>query len=226
VNTGRSSVSGFTGGLTWSIIGQLLSQRMLVGIYIGQFCINTLTTFFLTWFPSYLAEARHLSIVKVGVLAALPALCGSGGGVLGGVVSDRLLKSGHSLTFARKLPIILGMLLSVTMIGCNYTNSQLVVMVLMSLAFFGKGFGALGWTVIADVSPRNMIGMNGGVFNFFGNLSTISTPIIIGLIKSSTGSYNGALVFVGITALGAIVSYLVIVGEIKRIDLVLVSAGR
>ncbi len=38
------------------------------------------------------------------------------------------------------------MLLSVTMIGCNYTNAQWVVMLLMSLAFFGKGFGALGWT--------------------------------------------------------------------------------
>ncbi|SEG36648.1 MFS transporter, ACS family, glucarate transporter [Bryocella elongata] len=226
VNTGRSPASGFTGGLTWSIVRQLLSQRMLVGIYLGQFCINTLTTFFLTWFPSYLAEARHLSIVKVGVLAALPALCGSGGGVLGGIVSDSLLKRGRSLSFARKAPIILGMLLSMTMIGCNYTNSQVVVMVLMSLAFFGKGFGALGWTVIADVSPRTMIGMNGGVFNFFGNLSSISTPIIIGLIKSSTGSYNGALVFVGITALMAIFSYVVIVGEIRRVDLVPVSGSR
>ena len=220
VNTSRSTVGGFTGGLTWNIVGQLLSQRMLIGIYIGQFCINTLTTFFLTWFPSYLAEARHLSIVKVGFLAALPALCGSGGGVLGGFVSDNLLRRGYSLSIARKTPIILGMLLSVTMIGCNYASSQTVVMALMSLAFFGKGFGALGWTVIADVSPRGMIGMNGGVFNFFGNLSTISTPIIIGLIKSSTGSYNGALVFVGVTALMAIFSYLVIVGEIKRVELV------
>jgi ACS family glucarate transporter-like MFS transporter len=226
VNTSRSAGNSFTGGLTWNIVRQLLSQRMLVGIYIGQFCINTLTTFFLTWFPSYLAEARHLSIVKVGVLAALPALCGSGGGVLGGIVSDGLLKRGHSLSYARKLPIILGMMLSITMIGCNYTNSQVVVMALMSLAFFGKGFGALGWTVIADVSPRNMIGMNGGVFNFFGNLSSISTPIIIGLIKSSTGSYSGALVFIGVTALVAIFSYLVVVGEIKRVDLAPAVGGQ
>ena len=144
VDTGRRPVGGFAGGLTWPIVKQLLSQRMFVGIYIAQFCINTLTTFFLTWFPSYLAEARHLSIVKVGFAAALPALCGSVGGVLGGVVSDRLLRNGVSLTAARKIPIILGMLCSVTMIGCNYTHSQAVVMALMSFAFFGKGFGALG----------------------------------------------------------------------------------
>ena len=54
----------------------LLSNRMLVGIYFGQYCITTLTWFFLTWFPVYLSQARHISIVKVGFLAALPALCG------------------------------------------------------------------------------------------------------------------------------------------------------
>ncbi|MES2390267.1 MAG: MFS transporter [Acidobacteriota bacterium] len=219
VNTGRTASRGFVGGLTPSILGQLLSQRMLVGIYLGQFCINTLTTFFLTWFPSYLAQAHHMSLIKVGFAAALPALCGSVGGILGGVLSDRLLRSGCSLSVARKVPIIAGMLLSVTMIGCNYTNSQVAVMALMSLAFFGKGFGALGWTVISDVSPRNMIGMNGGVFNFFGNLSTITTPIVIGMIVAKTGSFQYALVFVGLTALMAIVSYLFIVGDIHRLQL-------
>jgi MFS transporter, ACS family, glucarate transporter len=205
--------------LTWTGVKQLLSQRMLVGIYIGQFCINTLTTFFLTWFPLYLVQARHMTILQVGFAAALPALCGSVGGILGGVCSDSLLRHGHSLTFARKAPIIAGMLLSVTMIACNYTNVQALVMFFMSLAFFGKGFGALGWTVIADTSPRELIGVNGGLFNLFGNISTITTPTIIGLLVKKTGSFNDALIFVGLTALMAIVSYVVIVGEIKRLEL-------
>jgi ACS family glucarate transporter-like MFS transporter len=62
--------------LTWATFKMLLSQRMLVGIYIGQFCINALTTFFLTWFPTYLVKARHMSILQAGFAAALPALCG------------------------------------------------------------------------------------------------------------------------------------------------------
>ncbi|MEI9979048.1 MAG: MFS transporter [Edaphobacter sp.] len=205
--------------LTWSTFKRLVSQRMLVGIYIGQFCINTLTTFFLTWFPSYLVRARHMSILQAGFAAAVPALCGSVGGILGGVCSDWLLRRGHSLTFARKAPIIAGMLLSVTMIACNYTNTQSVVMILMSLAFFGKGFGALGWTVIADTSPKELVGVNGGVFNLFGNLSTITTPTIIGFLVTKTGSFNDALIFVGLTALMAIFSYVVIVGDIKRLVL-------
>ena len=147
------------GPLTWTGVKQLLEQRMLVGIYIGQFCITTLTYFFITWFPVYLVQARHMSILRGGIAAALPALCGSIGGVLGGISSDALLRRGKTLTFARKAPIIAGMLLSVTMVACNYTNVQSLVMFLMSLAFFGKGFGALGWTVIADTSPRELIGL-------------------------------------------------------------------
>jgi ACS family glucarate transporter-like MFS transporter len=205
--------------LTWAGVGQLLSQRMLVGIYLGQFCITTLTYFFITWFPVYLVQAWHLSVLKGGLAAVLPALCGSLGGVLGGVCSDMLLRRGRSLTFARKAPIIAGMLLSVTMIACNYTNVQAMVMFLMSLAFFGKGFGALGWTVIADTSPKELIGLNGGLFNLFGNTAGITTPIVIGYLVKKTGSFNDALIFVGVTALLAIFSYVVIVGEIKRLEL-------
>jgi ACS family glucarate transporter-like MFS transporter len=212
--------------LTWATFKMLLSQRMLVGIYIGQFCINGLTTFFLTWFPTYLVKARHMSILQAGFAASLPALCGFTGGILGGVCSDWLLRKGFSLTFARKAPIVAGMLLSVTMVACNYTNVQAMVMVFMSLAFFGKGFGALGWTVIADTSPKEFVGVNGGVFNLFGNLSTISTPWVIGiLVGKQMGSFNNALVFVGMMALLAIFSYLVIVGEIKRLELPVMPAG-
>ena len=205
--------------LSWSGVCQLLSQRMLVGIYLGQFCITTLTYFFITWFPVYLVQARHLSLLKGGLAVAIPALCGSAGGILGGICSDMLLRKGFSLTFARKIPIIAGMLLAVTMILCNYTNAQAWIMFFMSLAFFGKGFGALGWTVIADTSPRELIGLNGGLFNLFGNTAGITTPIVIGFLVKKTHSFHSALIFVGVTALLAIFSYLVIVGEIRRLEI-------
>ena len=220
VNVDRVAGAKPTGSpLTWAGVAQLLNQRMLVGIYIGQFCITTLTYFFVTWFPVYLVQARHMSVLRGGFAVALPALCGSFGGILGGLCSDALLRRGHSLTFARKAPIIAGMLLSITMIACNFTNAQAMVMFFMSLAFFGKGFGALGWTVIADTSPKGLIGLNGGLFNLFGNAAGITTPIVIGYIVKKTGSFHDALIFVGATAFMAIFSYLVLVGDIKRLDL-------
>ena len=60
--------------------------------------------------------------------------------------------------------------------------------------------------------------MSGGLFNMFGNLSSISTPIIITYILQNTGSFNSALVFVGANAIVAVISYLVIVGDIRRIE--------
>ena len=220
VNVDRVAGAKSTGSsLTWAGVAQLLNQRMLVGIYMGQFCITTLTYFFVTWFPVYLVQARHMSVLRGGFAVALPALCGSFGGILGGLCSDALLRRGHSLTFARKAPIIAGMLLSITMIACNFTNTQAMVMFFMSLAFFGKGFGALGWTVIADTSPKELIGLNGGLFNLFGNTAGITTPIVIGYIVKKTGSFHDALIFVGATAFMAIFSYLVLVGDIKRLDL-------
>ncbi|MES5486809.1 MFS transporter [Bradyrhizobium sp. INPA03-11B] len=206
-------------GPRWDHIRQLLANRMMLGVYIGQYCINTLTYFFLTWFPVYLVKERGLSILQAGFVATLPALCGFIGGVLGGVISDYILRRSGSLTMARKIPIVGGMLLSMVIIGCNYVDSQALVIGFMALAFFGKGIGALGWAVVSDTSPKEAGGVSGGLFNTFGNLSSITTPIIIGYILAATGSFNGALVFVGANALVAAIAYLFIVGEIKRVQL-------
>ncbi len=205
-------------GPTWAQVKQLLRSRMMIGIYLGQFCINALTYFFLTWFPVYLVKERGLSILQAGFVATLPALCGFFGGILGGVISDYILRTNGSLTLARKVPIVGGMLLSMAIIACNYVDGQAFVIGFMALAFFGKGIGALGWAVMSDTAPKQMAGLAGGLFNMFGNLSSITTPIIIGYILAATGSFNGALVFVGLNAFVAAFAYLVVVGEIKRFE--------
>lgn len=218
VNMDLGAKTGARFTVKWSHVKQLLGSRMLIGIYMGQFCITTLTYFFIQWFPGYL-EHRGMSIMKVGLVAALPALCGCIGGILGGRLSDLLLKHGFSLSLARKLPIVLGMFLSCIMIACNYVSANWMVIVIMCLAFFGKGFGALGWTVISDTSPKEIIGLSGGLFNTFGNTSAITTAIVIGYLIEGTGGFRSALIFVGASALGAVLFYLFVVGEIKRLEL-------
>ncbi|WP_312985159.1 MFS transporter [Atlantibacter sp.] len=200
-------------------IKQMLTNRMMLGVFFGQYFINTITWFFLTWFPIYLVQEKGMSILKVGMVASIPALCGFAGGVLGGVFSDSLIKRGHSLTLARKLPIVLGMLLASTIILCNYTDNTVLVIALMALAFFGKGFGALGWPVISDTAPKEIVGLCGGVFNVFGNVASIVTPLVIGYLVSELHSFNAALLFVGCSALMAMVCYLFVVGDIKRMEL-------
>jgi ACS family glucarate transporter-like MFS transporter len=205
--------------ISWQHLKVLLNRRMLIGIYIGQYCVNVLTYFFLTWFPVYLVEQRGMSILKAGIVIMLPAICGLAGGVLGGVMSDALLRRGVSLSLARKIPIVAGMLLSISMILCNFVEANWIVVLIMSLALFGKGIGSLGWAVVADTAPREMTGLYGGLFNIFGNIGAITTPIVIGYIVALTGSFAGALVYVGANALLAVIAYTLIAGPFERVQL-------
>jgi ACS family glucarate transporter-like MFS transporter len=50
-------------------------------------------------------------------------------------------------------------------------------------------------------------------------MAGITTPIIIGYLVKTTGSFNDVLIFVSMTALLAVVCYGPIVGEIKRLEI-------
>ncbi|MNH55771.1 putative glucarate transporter [compost metagenome] len=204
---------------SWANVKQVLGSRMLMGVFIGQYGINVLTYFFVTWFPIYLVKERGLNILEAGFAAAAPALCGFAGGVLGGVISDALLKKTGSLTIARKTPLLIGMLLSALIIACAYIDNSALIVVVMAVAFFGKGIASLGWAVVSDTSPREFVGVTGGIFNTFGNTAGIVTPIVIGYIVAATGSFDGALWFVGIHCLLVIAAYFLITGKIERLTL-------
>lgn len=206
-------------GMKLGEIGELFRSRMLVGIFLAQYCITSITWFFMTWFPIYLVKERGFDILQAGFISAIPALCGLVGGVSSGFVSDMILKKTGSLSAARKTPITIGLLLSASIILCNYASSATMVVALMSLAFFGKGFGSLGWTIVADTAPKELIGTTGGVFNAFGNTAGIVTPVVIGYILQTTGSFDGALLYVGAHGLVAVASYWLIVGKIQRFKL-------
>lgn len=210
---------------TWPNVKQVLSSRMLIGVFIGQYGINVLTYFFVTWFPIYLVQERGLNIMEAGFAAAAPALCGFVGGVLGGAISDWLLKKTGSLTIARKTPLLIGMLLSALIIVCAYVDSSAIVLILMAVAFFGKGIASLGWAVVSDTSPKELVGVTGGIFNTFGNSAGIVTPIVIGYIVAATGSFDLGLWFVGLHCILVIAAYFLITGKIERLQLKSVDAA-
>jgi ACS family D-galactonate transporter-like MFS transporter len=207
------------GGFAWSKIGTLLKQRQMIGACLGQFAGNSTLVFFLTWFPTYLATERHMGWLKVGFFAVMPFIAASIGVMLGGIVSDWLLRRTGSANIARKGPIIAGLLLASTIITANYVDGDAAVIAILSIAFFGQGMVGLGWTLISDIAPRNYMGLTGGVFNLMANLAGIVTPLVIGFIVSSTGSFVDALLFVGGVALVGALSYIFILGDVKRIEM-------
>jgi ACS family D-galactonate transporter-like MFS transporter len=216
---GAATATG-KGGFEWRTIGRLLKHRQLTGICLGQFAGNSTLVFFLTWFPTYLATERHMAWLKIGFFAIMPFIAASIGVMFGGIFSDWLLRRGKSPNVARKLPIIAGLLLASTIILANYVESNVLVIAILSVAFFAQGMAALGWTLVSDIAPEGLLGVTGGIFNFAANVAGIVTPLVVGFIVAATGSFVGALVFIGAVAMLGALSYIFIVGDIKRIVLV------
>jgi len=201
----------------WNDLGLVMSKRKLWGVYLGQFCLTSTLWFFLTWFPTYLVKYRGMDFIKSGFLASVPFLAAFVGVLCSGVLSDFLVRRGASVGLARTLPIILGLLISTAMIGANFTDSTPWVIFFLAVAFFGNGLASITWSLVSTLAPVRLLGLTSGVFNFVGNLSSICTPIVIGLLVSKD-SFAPAIVYVSSLALLGALSYILLVGKVERIE--------
>lgn len=213
---GNGHGAGKTSAWRWDDWKQVFSNRTLWGVYIGQFCINSTLWFFLTWFPTYLVQYRGLNFLKTGLLASIPFLAACAGLLLSGFLSDYLISKGRSVSMARKTPIIFGLILSVSIVGANYTDDTALAIFFMSLAFFGAAMATISWVFVSLLAPKHLIGLTGGIFNFMGNLASIIVPIVIGYLASG-GNFKPALVFVGMLGIAGACSYIFLVGKIERV---------
>jgi ACS family D-galactonate transporter-like MFS transporter len=202
----------------WSHIAFLLKQRQILGASIGQFASNSTLVFFLTWFPTYLATERQMGWIKVGFFTVLPFIAACIGVITGGVCSDLLLRRTGSANVARKLPIIAGLLMASMIVIANFVMQDAWVIAVMSLAFFGQGMCNLGWTLLTDVAPKQLMGLSGGVFNLCANLAGILTPLVVGFVVGATGSFVWALAYIGTLALLGVLSYVFVVGDVRRVE--------
>ncbi|RAS77372.1 MFS transporter [Priestia endophytica] len=200
----------------WGNLKEVFIHRKLWGIYLGQFAVNSTLWFFLTWFPTYLVEYRGLDFLKSGFLASAPFLAAFVGVLLSGFLSDFLVKKGVSLGIARKTPIIVGLLLSTSIVGANYVDNTSLIIMFMAIAFFGNGLASITWVFVSTLAPKHLVGLTGGVFNFIGGLASIVVPIVIGFLAQG-GSFAPALVFIAIVALLGALSYIFLVGKVERI---------
>jgi len=206
---------------SWSTFGMLLSNRMLWCAYLGQYCAVALSYFFITWFPIYLVQARGMDILGAGIATMVPAVCGFLGGVIGGLISDALIRAGWSVSAGRKTPYVVGMLIGCSIVGAAFIDNNAAIIALMGLAFFGKGMaaGSGTWAVIADTAPRQAVGLAGAIFNCIGNIGGIITPIVFGYIVAWSGGYDAGLYFVAAHCLFAALLFTFVMGKIERVSL-------
>jgi ACS family D-galactonate transporter-like MFS transporter len=202
--------------VSWKDLQDVFSHKKLWGIYIGQFCAGATMWFFLTWFPTYLVKFRGLDFLKSGLLASVPFMAAFCGVLLSGFLSDFVIKKGLSKTVARKAPVIVGLILSISIVGANYVDQTVFIIFFMATAFFGYGLAGISWIFVSTLAPENLIGLTGGVFNFIGNLSSVVVPIVIGFLVRG-GNFAPALIFVGALACIGACSYIFLVGKVERV---------
>jgi ACS family D-galactonate transporter-like MFS transporter len=216
VDLSEQNAASASRGFNAADLGQVLSKSKLWGLYIGQYALTSTLWFFLTWFPTYLVQYRGMSFQQAGFLASLPFLGAFCGVICSGLVSDFLVRRGFSLGVARKTPIVTGLLLSTSIIGANYVRTPNLIIAFMALAFFGNGLASIAWSLVSAVAPKRLIGLTGGVFNFIGNMSSITVPVVIGSLVRG-GDFSLALTYISGMALIGALSYILVVGRIERL---------
>jgi MFS transporter, ACS family, D-galactonate transporter len=61
--------------------------------------------------------------------------------------------------------------------------------------------------------------LTGGIFNFCANLAGIVTPLVIGFVVGATGSFYGALAYIGALGLIGAAAYIFVVGDVERVSI-------
>ena len=198
----------------------ILKNRKITGVCIGFFCYNYIKNFFLTWFPSYLVAERNFGLLNVGLWGMIPSLGAIIGGLSAGIITDKLITCNFSLTFARKLPLCVGMLLSSSIVLANYVTSDYVVLLLMTFSFaMAIAASPSIWAIPGDIAPRDgLIGTIGGIQNTFSNIAGIVAPIFTGYLVSVSGDFRLALAVTAVIAFIGALSYLLVVGRLERIE--------
>jgi D-galactonate transporter len=194
----------------------LFRYRTVWGMMLGFFCLNFVVYFFITWFPTYLVKERGFTLLKLGIFGTLPALFAIVTGWAGGLVSDALVRRGKSLTVARKVPIVLGMVVSSSIALAVVVPSAGWALVLLALSYGSLTFaGACVWSLPGDVAPTpRHVGSISGIQNFASNLAGVCISTFVGVMLGRTGGFLIPLLVAGGFSLLGAVAYLFVVGEI------------
>jgi len=211
----RGALTVVTAKISWL---DLFRYRSIWGLMIGLFCLNFAIYFFITWFPSYLLQARGFSLTALGTLGMLPALMAVVGNWLGGYASDQLIRRGWSATAARKTCLVGGMMLASSIGLSAFVESTGTCLALFTLSYASLSFtGANTWTVVSEIAPTpGHVASIGGIQNFAGNLAGIMITTFTGIMLTLTsGSFLVPLTAAGALCVVGALSYLFLVGKVE-----------
>jgi sugar phosphate permease len=138
-------------------------------------------SFFVSWMPKFLLDVHHISFKDSEWMSAMPMLCGGVTCLIGGFVSDAIVKRTGRKRFGRAVfPVVGHVIAAVAIFGLRYVHTPLQAVVLMSvtMAAYDLGLGAK-WAAIIDIGGVHS-GIAAGFVNMLGNLGGNTLQPIIG----------------------------------------------
>ena len=172
----------------------------------AYFCFFYGSFFYVTWFPTYLLEYRHLSLQSVGVLASIPLITAMIGDIAGGILTDSLFKRTNRLTFSRRAvaaPALLGA--AVFLVPAATASSALTAIICLAASnFFLEMVLGPAWAVPMDVAGPSS-GTVTGVMNMTGAVGASISPLVFGMLVQR-GSWTAPFfVTAAVLILGALI---------------------
>ena len=194
----------------------ILSSPNMWYIALGYCCFFFGTNFYLTWYPTYLREHRHMTLQALGILGSIPLFAGMAGDLVGGSLSDLMFKRTGKARFSRSVVAAPGFLLSgVFLIPAAMTESAYTSVLCLAASFFFLEF-VIGpaWAVPMDVGGQ-FSGTVTGVMNMAGALAASVTPLVFGYYFGIGSWMVPFFITSGVMVLGAFIWTFLINPEIS-----------
>lgn len=192
----------FASRTTWGMIAGFFGTMYTLWLYTG-------------WLPYYLEHERHMSVARVGVVAAIPYFFGCLGAVTGGWLCDFLTRRGWKPIEGRKLLISCALcIISLCTVGTVLAPSNTITIAFISVSLFFIYIAAsAAWATVPIAAPSQYTASLGSIQNFGGYLGAALAPTVTGLIVQRTGSFSQALMLSAGLSLLSAAAYLLLVRE-------------
>ncbi len=179
-------------------------NKNLVLNAIGYFSFVYVTFLLLSWTPKYLQDQFHYNLSSLWYMGMIPWTGACFTVLIGGRVSDWLLRRTGKLMIARSW-FAAGCLLLTTISFALVSQAHTVVGViaLMTLANALNSLpNSVYWAVIIDSAPANRAGTYSGLTHFIANTASFIAPTLTGYLTMKYG-YSSMFVAAAIaTAIG------------------------
>jgi MFS family permease len=187
----------------------LIRSPSMWGLAISQGCAVYSLYLYLSWLPTYLVTARHLSVAKSGLFTAVPFFVAAFVGIAANWIGDRLLTPGTMRSGRRRILAVASLVLTAGGMLIPFAHSLALVVLLTILPVsFASTTPAANAALTSDLLRSSAD--SGRAFGFLvlgGNIFGLFAPIVTGYIVAATGSFNSAFILAGVLALlGAAVS--------------------